>query len=275
MIRPPLACTVRDCGQPLARGEHVFVCARGHSYDVARSGYVNLLQPQDRRSPVAGDTKAAVHARARLLAAGIGHTILADFVQCAASLPLPDSSVVVDLGAGSGDALASLAESRAIAGIGIDISRAATDRAARRFPEHMWVVANADRRLPLLDRSVDLMLSLHARRNPAECARVLKSTGFLLVAVPARDDLIELRASVQGQRIERDRADVLQAEHDGLFAVVQRSCARERRRVGRDELLDLLQGTYRGERAREAARVQALADLEVTLASDFLVFAPR
>ena len=27
------------------------VCPRGHAFDVARSGYVNLLQPQDRRSP--------------------------------------------------------------------------------------------------------------------------------------------------------------------------------------------------------------------------------
>ena len=83
---------------------------------------------------------------------------------------------------------------------------AAIERAARHFPDRIWVVANADRRLPLLDRSVDLALSIYGRRNPAEVARVLAAAGYLLVAVPAADDLIELRELVQGRRFERDRA---------------------------------------------------------------------
>ena len=44
-----LACSVRGCGRPLEKNDRALVCARGHSYDIARSGYVNLLQPQDRR----------------------------------------------------------------------------------------------------------------------------------------------------------------------------------------------------------------------------------
>jgi 23S rRNA (guanine745-N1)-methyltransferase len=254
--------------------ERAVVCARGHSFDVARAGYVNLLQPQDRRSRAPGDSKAAVEARAALLAAGIGQVIVDEFVQRAA-VTLGDDALVVDLGSGGGEALAQLARLRPIAGVGIDLSVAAVEHAARRFPGLTWVVANADRRLPLLERSVDLVLSLHGRRNPAECARILTAGGFLLVGVPAHDDLIELRALVQGAGVERERADTLVALHAPFFTLVERSSVRDRHQLDREALLDLLRATYRGERASLAGRVAALASLEVTLASEFFLFAPR
>ncbi len=275
LARAPLACSVRRCGLPLERRGAAFHCARGHAYDAARSGYVNLLQPQDRRSRSAGDSKAAVDARARLLAAGVGRRVLEAAVRRAAALELGEHAVVVDLGSGSGEALATLSRLRSITGIGIDLSTRAADHAARHFPHLTWVVANADRRLPLLDRSVGLVLSLHARRNPAECARVLVPAGFLLVAVPSRDDLIELRALVQGQRIERRRADPLLAEHEPFFSLLDRFSVREQQRLERGSLLDLLRVTYRGERRSTAKQVAALASLEVTLASELFLFVPR
>jgi 23S rRNA (guanine745-N1)-methyltransferase len=270
-VTAPLACTVRDCGRPLAEQGRALACARGHSYDVARSGYVNLLQPQDRRSPAAGDAKEAVAARARLLEGGIGRAIVEAFVAQAAAV-LGGQATVVDLGSGSGDALAALAGAAAIDGIGIDLSPAAADHAARRFPELTWVVANADRRLPLLDTSVSLVVSLHARRNAPECARVLKPGGHLLVAVPAEDDLIELRESVLGQRVERARDALLIAEHTPEFRLIERRSARERHHLDRGALLDLLRATYRGGRASAAARVATLDRLDVTLASDLFLF---
>ncbi len=275
LVESCLACSVRDCALPLSRRERAFVCASGHSYDVARSGYVNLLQPQDRRSRVAGDAKAAVDARARLLASGVGRVVLDTFVRTAAALDLGKRAVVVDLGSGAGDALAALSSMRPIGGVGIDLSTAATEHASRRFPALTWVVANADRRLPILDGSADLVLSLHARRNPSECARVLAPSGFLLIAVPAHDDLVELRTVVQGQGLERERADQLLAAHESFFTVVDRSSARERHQLERESLLDLLRATYRGERTSAATRVSALASLEVTLASEFFLLARR
>ncbi len=242
---------------------------------MARSGYVNLLQPGDRRSRDAGDSKASVSARARLRESGVGAEVFDHVIRRAAALPLSADAVVADLGSGSGDALAALAAGRAITGIGLDLSTAAAEHAARRFPHLAWIVANADRRLPLLDGAVDLVLSIHARRNPAECGRVLATGGHLLVAVPAADDLVELRAIVQGQGIERDRTEGVLADHAPLFTLVDRTEARQRQRLGRDALHDLLRGTYRGERLSTAGRVEALDSLDVTLASDVLLFVRR
>lgn len=271
---PPLSCTVRGCGLALTRQGPTLTCPRGHAYDIARRGYVNLLQPQDRRSLAAGDPAAVVAARARLEAAAGMPTVLRGILQRAAALPLAPDSVVVDLGAGTGAGLAWLANERSVRGIGIDLSSDAAEHAARRFPRLTWLVANADRRLPLLDGSVDLVLSLHARRNPAECARVLTPAGYLLVAVPAHDDLIELRAAVQGQGVERSRADGVAAEHAPLFAEVDRWVVRQRVKLEGWALSDLLAVTYRGGRTSRVRQVAALESLEVTLASDVCLFRP-
>ena len=276
MVSLPLACTVRDCAEPLHRRGQAYICARGHAYDIARSGYVNLLQPQDRRSLSAGDSRAAVTARAQLISDGIGGGVIDAVVARALSLPFAVSPpVIVELGAGSGETLGRLVAAGPVAGIGIDLSTAAAAHASRHFPAVTWVVANADRRLPLLDGSVDLILSVHARRNPEECRRVLRPRGFLLVAIPAADDLIELREVVQGNALERGRVASLVAEHDLRFTVVERATVRQTLELERATLLKLLRGTYRGGRISESARVQGLGRLSVTLASDIVLFAYR
>jgi len=250
------------------------MCARGHSYDIARSGYVNLLQPQDRRSLQAGDSKEAVAARAALVGAGVGRTLIDAFADKVLALDLPDRPVIVDLGSGAGDALAAIGRRREILGIGIDLSVPAAEHAARRFPDHVWIVANADRRLPLVDRSVDVVLSVNGRRNPDEVARVLTTHGVLVIALPAPDDLIELRTHVQGAGVERDRSDTLIAAHP-QFTLVQRTAIRETMTLDRETLLHMLRGTYRGARLREAERVADVERMSVTLSSDIVIMKRR
>jgi 23S rRNA (guanine745-N1)-methyltransferase len=275
VARDVLACSVRGCGQPLGRTPRAYVCPRGHSHDIARSGYVSLLQPQDRRSLKAGDASAALDARLRLLAAGVGRALVATIVAIASQLRLDADAAVVDLGAGTGDLLGEMARRRPITAVGIDLSAAAMAVAAKRFPSVTWVVANADRRLPILDRSIALVLSVNARRNPAECARVLDRSGRLLVAVPAADDLIELRELVQGRGVERDRAKTLLEEHDAHFSLIEQSTVRERRLLSRYQLLDVLRGTYRGARTSAASRVDTLTSLDVSFASELRLFAAK
>ncbi len=265
---------MRGCWLPLQHTGRTYVCPRGHTFDIARSGYVNLLQPQDRRSPDAGDSADAVQARASLIASGVGRAAIDAIAALVRSRLHGDSAVVVDLGSGSGELLGVLSDDGRIAGIGIDLSTAAATHAARRYPRVTWVVANADRRLPMPDASVDVVLSIHGRRNPSECRRVLHGDSFLIAAVPAADDLVELREAVQGSGVERDRAAALIAEHDTCFTVVERSTVREQRELSRDMLLQLLRGTYRGARASAAARAIRLERMRVTLASDIVVFAP-
>ncbi len=267
----PLACTVRTCRQPLMRESQRFVCNRGHSYDVARSGYVNLLQPQDRRSREPGDARATVEARVALEESGIGAALTRAMAGRVEDLSLGSGAVLVDLGCGTGRALATVAASGAYAAVGVDLSVAAITYAARHWQEATWAVANADRGLPLVDRGANVVLSLHARRNPAEAARVLAPGGVFIVAVPGADDLIELRTQVQGEGVRRSRIDQVIAEHAPFFHVRERFSVREQRHLDGDLLRQLLLTTYRGARTSEARKIEALTSLNVTLSSDACV----
>ena len=198
--RQMLRCTVRDCRMALAREERRLVCPRGHSFDVARSGYMNLLQPQDRRSKDPGDTLAAVAARRRLHDRGVTAPLFDGIAQMLAASP---GDAVLEAGCGDGFYLGSLASRTGAHGCGVDISIPAVDAAARRYPGCEWIVANADRFVPYSDRSFTIVMSITARMNASEFRRVLHDGGRLLVALPAPEDLIELRGAGRDDRVTR------------------------------------------------------------------------
>jgi 23S rRNA (guanine745-N1)-methyltransferase len=252
-----LLCPVRDCHLPLQREQRRFACPRGHSFDIARSGYLNLLQPQDRRSKHPGDTAAAVAARRRLHDRGITVPLLAAVTEL---LSATSGDTVLDAGCGEGFYLGSVARQAGCAGHGIDISTPAVDAAARRYPECQWIAANADRFIPYADSSFTAAISITARMNAAEFRRVLRGGGRLLVAVPASEDLIELRG--QG----RDRAARTIDEFAGLFQLAEKRRASTTADLDPAAVDDVLHSIYRPMR-KEPARAMRL-----TFSLDLLLF---
>jgi 23S rRNA (guanine745-N1)-methyltransferase len=269
----PLTCPVKGCGEPLSWEERRCACPRGHSFDRARSGYVNLLTPQDKRSKAPGDSKEAVRARGRLLERGLGAHVLEALTGLLPRAGLPGGARALDVGCGDGFFLARLAQRFPLDAYGVDISAAALEAAARRSRDIRWIAANADRRLPFGDRSFDLILSITSRRNAAELERLLRPGGSLIVAVPARDDLAELRAAVLGADVRRDRG----AAVERTLAVCglelrERFEARASLLLEGEALRDLLAATYRGARRSEATRAAALDRMEVTASAEVLRF---
>src|SRR5580658_1696757 len=241
-----LLCPVRGCHLTLARDERRVVCARGHSFDIARSGYINLLQPQDRRSKQPGDTKAAVASRRRLHDLGVTGPLLRALADIIAAEP---GDIVLDAGCGDGFYLGTLAREVGFDAHGVDISTFAADAAARRYPPGdrcEWIVANADRFVPYADRSFSIVLSITARMNAGEFRRVLRDDGRLLIALPAPDDLIELRG------VGRDRvARTLETFAQG-FKLVDRSRVATVADLDAAGVHDVLHSIYRPMRSKPA-----------------------
>ena len=266
-----LLCTVRGCQLPLDAQSRTLVCANGHSFDVARSGYVNLLQPQDRRSKSPGDTPEAVAARRRFLERGHAAPLVRAIVT---ALPLTAGDTVLDAGCGEGHHTAAFREKWGADATGVDISVPAIEAAARRHRDCQWVVANADRLLPFEDGAFTAVASITARMNAPEFRRVLAPGGTLLVAIPGPDDLAELREAILGERVERDRVERTIDAFATHFSFTRHERVRHVVDLDRESIADVMASSYRGLRTRERERLDALASMRVTLSRDLLLFSP-
>lgn len=250
-------------------------CDANHHFDRAKEGYWNLTQPQDKRSLNPGDCDAAVLARQRWLqrghAAGLVETIMPWIEQHQGAQP--GNPGTLDLGCGEGTFGPALFPNDADTYCGIDLSRRAIKLASRRWPAATWVLANADRTLPVADGVVDRVVSLFGRRPTQEIARVMAPDGVCMVALPADDDLIELRDVVQESGTRRSRWEQVVDE----MAVAGLKCTdhktwREQVELPPDAIADALAMTYRAVRHSQQSRLDSIDKVVTTLSADLMLF---
>lgn len=264
-----LRCTVRNCEKLLQPNENMLRCENGHSFDRAKEGYWNLTQPQDKKSSNPGDSDDAVLARHRWLQRG--HA--AGLVESLREWVSPSVGPVLDLGCGEGSFGPALFADCASNYCGIDLSRRAIKLAARGWPEATWVLANADRGLPIADRSVGLVVSLFGRRPTAEIERILSEEGVCVVAIPGEEDLIELREQTQKAGHRRSRWELVAEEMKAVgLELSQHKKWTQQVNLDSDEIADALAMTYRAVRNSQNARLEGVEQMDVTLAADLLLF---
>ncbi|MGK0525474.1 MAG: 23S rRNA (guanine745-N1)-methyltransferase [Pseudomonadales bacterium] len=190
-----LACPLD--GSALRITDRSWRCADGHSFDIARQGYVHLLPVQNKRSKDPGDNKQMVAARQRFLSSGF-YQPLADAINRAVFHEgFSESSInCLDAGCGEGYYLRQLAHSAPetvdLALVGLDISKWAILSAAKQDKSPAWVVgSNAN--LPAMPETLDRILCLFGFPVYPEFARVLKSGGEIVQMDAGVDHLRELR----------------------------------------------------------------------------------
>lgn len=183
-----LRCPV--CAGSLAAAGRALCCATGHSFDVARQGYVDLTAG---RTVHAGDSADMVAARESLLQAGHFDLVSDEVAEAAAGVP--GTGLILEVGAGTGRYLArALGPDRV--GLAVDVSKPALRRAARIDPRIGAVRADVWQGLPVRDAAADVILDIFAPRSGSEFARVLRPGGVLVVVTPAPGHLAELVAAL-------------------------------------------------------------------------------
>jgi 23S rRNA (guanine745-N1)-methyltransferase len=199
-------------------------CADGHSFDVARSGYVSLL-PGDAQLGSA-DTAEMVAAREAFLGAGhfeplakaLGEEAeraLGGEAERALGEEAERAGCVIDLGAGTGWYLARLLDRLpGHIGLALDLSKHALRRAARAHPRIGAVACDVWRPLPLRGSVADLVLCVFAPRNGPEIARVLRPGGALVVVTPTERHLAELVSTLGLLTVDERKQERLAAELD-------------------------------------------------------------
>lgn len=190
------------CQQPLHRIKQQWSCG-SHSFDCAKEGYVNLLPVQFKRSRQPGDSAEMMQARRMFLDAG-HYQPLREYVTRRINEILPDNAeALLDIGCGEGYYTAALADClkqrrAAIAVYGLDVSKAAIQRAAKRYRDVDFCVASSQR-LPFNHRSLDAILKIYAPCNDAELQRTVKAGGWVITVSPGPRHLYQLKAEVYDQ----------------------------------------------------------------------------
>ncbi|MEU1820349.1 putative RNA methyltransferase [Streptomyces roseifaciens] len=165
-------------------------CPAGHTFDIARHGYVSLLTGTRATS---GDDAAMVRARDRFLATGKYGPICRAVARLAADA-VSGQGTVVDVGCGTGYYLAGVLDRLSgTRGLGLDTSVRALRSAARVHERAAAATWDVFRPFPLADGMADVVLDVFAPRNPSEFHRVLRPSGRLVVVRPTGRHLAELR----------------------------------------------------------------------------------
>lgn len=193
------------CGGALVREPGRYLCPRGHSFDVAREGYVNLLPANRQHSKEPGDDREMAAARSRFLEGG-WYAPLREELCSLVEKYAPDHPALLDAGCGEGWYTAALGETVRTKGgraAGVDLSKPAVKKAARRYPAGELAVASVYH-LPLTDARVDILTDCFSPLAAGEFYRVLKPGGIFLYVVPGPRHLWELKSVLYDRPYENE-----------------------------------------------------------------------
>lgn len=179
------------CKKALGTIGKSLVCENRHTYDISKSGYVNLnLKPVD-----SGDSLEMVRARSRFLDSGYYFNFAEAITSVIADV---SHSVIVDAGCGEGYYSEIISRKFPESDIyGFDLSKSAVEKAAKRtkgLSDFFSVCSIFD--LPLCPSSADVVINLFAPCADKEFARVLKPGGHLIMGVAGEDHLLGLKSAI-------------------------------------------------------------------------------
>ena len=190
-----LICPV--CGQALQKFGNSMACEKGHSFDMAKEGYVNLLRAS-KNGDLIGDDKFSARSRRDFLNKGYYSLLQQELCRLFAD----KQGNLLDICCGEGYYTAALGENPNLRVFGFDISREMVRLAAKRGNGTYFVANMAS--IPVADGSMDYAVHLFAPFNEASFARVLKPAGRLLTVVPGRFHLWGLKQALYDTPYEND-----------------------------------------------------------------------
>jgi len=199
---PDFRCPV--CGETLIKGEGAFICGKGHAFDIAKQGYVNLLR-YSASGKRHGDDKLMIQARRDFLDKGY-YDRLSELLSDTVCGFAGERISIVDVGCGECKYISDVTEKLKRAGkkyeaSGIDISKHAIIYGSKRTADISLAVAGAFS-LPFQDKCADLIMSVFAPICAEEFCRVLRPEGKLIRAVPLERHLWELKELIYDEPYE-------------------------------------------------------------------------
>jgi len=210
-----LACP--QCRSRVELDEGAILCDQGHTFDVARQGYVSLMTGAGGKFD--GDSPEMIAARADFLGGGSFDPLMDAVADAVVAGTGPgDDPRILEIGAGTGHYLARVLDAVPTGrGIGLDVSKYAARRIAKAHPRAGAVVADVWQHLPVRDHVLSHVLCVFAPRNADEAHRVLAEHGSLVVLTPTERHLGELVDLLGMVRVDDRKVERLGAAMSGRF----------------------------------------------------------
>ena len=194
-----LMCPV--CKSHLLQEDKRYICKNNHSFDLSKKGYVNLLMSNASKEKRHGDDKAMICARTDFLDRGYYSPLLNEVSRTALEALGEKSTVCIfECGCGECYYLNGISQTLKEKNIshslyGMDISKEALPYGKKRNSEINLFVASAFK-LPILNESVDVAMSIFAPMDLCEMSRVIKKDGYIIKVFPKEEHLIELKRAL-------------------------------------------------------------------------------
>lgn len=182
-----LRCPV--CLKPLVFVDHTARCEHGHSFDIAKEGYVNLLRGSKSGDKI-GDDKFSARSRRDFLNKGY----YAPLKDALVAIFMDKQGTLLDICCGEGYYTSALGQNEKLDVYGFDIAREMIRLAAKRGRGTYFVANMAS--IPVEDASFDYAVHLFAPFKEEEFARILKPGGSLYTVVPGKDHLFGLKQAL-------------------------------------------------------------------------------
>ena len=183
------------CSLPLFKEANCLKCENRHSFDLASSGYVNLLKPGKMNNAKAGDSREMIRARTDFFECGAYERIAKEICTIVDKL---SAESIVDAGCGEGYYTQFMATAPSRLVYGVDMSKFGCEHGAkvakRNGLSNLMYCVGSIFELPFANESTDLIVNMFAPVADREFHRVLKKGGHFIVAAAGIDHLDGLKA---------------------------------------------------------------------------------
>lgn len=261
------------CKGSFTRVDHSLKCDKGHSFDVASSGYINLLKPGKMNNSKAGDSKEMIKARS-------------DFFLCDAYSPIRKKAceiisgyknkLIIDAGCGEGyytEGIADAFPNSCI--IGFDMSKFGCEhgaKCARRVAKsNILYSVSSIFEMPLDNSCADVIINMFAPVANDEFLRVLKTQGHLIVVSSGIEHLNGLKAILYDDVYKNEEKFL---EYDGFKLLGVENLKYDATIEGSQTIYNLFTMTpyYHRTRLQDKEKLQRIDTLNTTIEVNFAIY---
>lgn len=262
------------CKGNLTEKNKALVCGNNHCYDISKHGYVNLLRSQKSSKKRHGDDKLMLKSRHDFLEKGYYKPLLDAITDEVLKRSDGKNITILDVGCGEGYYTANIHKAvKDSIMYGIDISKDALIYAAKRDGDLILAAASCSD-IPIESGCCDVVMNIFSPTVADEYARVLKSDGILIKAIPLTEHLFGLKKAVYDNPYKNKLESF---ELDNFRAADFKEIKYTQKFTTNNDIISLFKMTpyyYKTSRA-DQAKLDNLTELETEIEFGIIIYKKR